>query len=87
MTGANNNDHHDISRRNLMKGAAAAAGTLSLATATLASPTADAELRRLWEALKAAFKGFEPSKRFHAYSLSRGAPSTTRPPLHRKAYP
>ena len=27
-------------------------------------------------------KGFEPSKRFPVYSLSRGAPSTTRPPLH-----
>ncbi len=26
-------------------------------------------------------KGFEPSKRFPVYSLSRGAPSTTRPPL------
>ncbi len=29
-------------------------------------------------------KGFEPSRRFPAYSLSRGAPSTTRPPLHRR---
>ncbi len=26
-------------------------------------------------------KGFEPSRRFPVYSLSRGAPSTTRPPL------
>ena len=26
-------------------------------------------------------KGFEPSRRFLAYSLSRGAPSTTRPHL------
>ena len=26
-------------------------------------------------------KGFEPSRPFRAYSLSRGAPSTTRPPL------
>ncbi len=25
--------------------------------------------------------GFEPTKGFHPYSLSRGAPSTTRPPL------
>jgi hypothetical protein len=28
-------------------------------------------------------KGFEPSRRFPAYSLSRGAPSTTRPRLRR----
>ena len=27
--------------------------------------------------------GFEPPKRSPAYSLSRGAPSATRPPLHR----
>jgi ribosomal protein L20 len=26
-------------------------------------------------------KGFEPSRSFHLYALSRGAPSTTRPPL------
>ena len=25
--------------------------------------------------------GFEPTRPFRAYSLSRGAPSTTRPPL------
>ena len=31
-------------------------------------------------------KGFEPSRRFPAYSLSRGAPSTTRPRLHRWVY-
>ena len=29
-------------------------------------------------------KGFEPSRSFHLYSLSRGAPSTTRPPLRRR---
>ena len=29
-------------------------------------------------------KGFEPSRRLPAYSLSRGAPSTTRPPIRRK---
>ena len=29
-------------------------------------------------------KGFEPSRRFLAYALSRGAPSTTRPPVHRR---
>ena len=28
-------------------------------------------------------KGFEPSIPFRVYSLSRGAPSTTRPPLRR----
>ena len=31
-------------------------------------------------------KGFEPSRRFLAYSLSRGAPSTTRPRLRRRVY-
>ncbi len=31
-------------------------------------------------------KGFEPSRRFLAYALSRGAPSTTRPPLRRRGY-
>src|SRR6056297_418762 len=31
-------------------------------------------------------KGFEPSRRFPAYSLSRGAPSTTRPRLRRRSY-
>ena len=31
-------------------------------------------------------KGFEPSRRFPAYSLSRGAPSTTRPRLRRPVY-
>ena len=31
-------------------------------------------------------KGFEPSRRFPAYSLSRGAPSTTRPRLRRWVY-
>ncbi len=29
-------------------------------------------------------KGFEPSRRLPAYALSRGAPSTTRPPLRRR---
>ncbi len=32
-------------------------------------------------------KGFEPSRRFPAYSLSRGAPSTTRPRLRWRVYP
>ena len=32
-------------------------------------------------------KGFEPSRRFPAYSLSRGAPSTTRPRLRWPVYP
>ena len=32
-------------------------------------------------------EGFEPSRQFPAYSLSRGAPSTTRPRLHRLPYP
>lgn len=32
-------------------------------------------------------KGFEPSRPFRAYSLSRGAPSTTRPRLRRRVYP
>ena len=27
-------------------------------------------------------KGFEPSRRLPAYTLSKRAPSTTRPPLH-----
>ncbi len=27
-------------------------------------------------------EGFEPSRPFRAYSLSRGAPSTTRPRVH-----
>ena len=31
-------------------------------------------------------KGFEPSKRVNVYSLSRGAPSTTRPRLRRRVY-
>ena len=31
-------------------------------------------------------KGFEPSRRFPAYSLSRGAPSTTRPRFRRLVY-
>ena len=31
-------------------------------------------------------KGFEPSRRFPAYSLSRGAPSTTRPRLRHRTY-
>ena len=31
-------------------------------------------------------KGFEPSRPFRAYSLSRGAPSTTRPRLRRRVY-
>ena len=31
-------------------------------------------------------KGFEPSRRFPAYTLSRRAPSTTRPPLRRRVY-
>ena len=31
-------------------------------------------------------KGFEPSRRLPAYSLSRGAPSTTRPPVHLSGY-
>ena len=30
--------------------------------------------------------GFEPTRRFPAYSLSRGAPSTTRPRLHLRVY-
>ena len=34
----------------------------------------------------AEWKGFEPSRRSLAYSLSRGAPSTTRPPLRRRGY-
>ncbi len=34
--------------------------------------------------LMAETKGFEPSRRFPAYSLSRGAPSTTRPRLRRR---
>ena len=32
-------------------------------------------------------KGFEPSVRVNVHSLSRGAPSTTRPRLHQLAYP
>ena len=36
--------------------------------------------------LVAETKGFEPSRRFPVYSLSRGAPSTTRPRLHRSVY-
>ena len=32
-------------------------------------------------------KGFEPSRRFPAYTLSRRAPSTTRPPVRRRVYP
>ena len=36
--------------------------------------------------LVAETKGFEPSRRFPAYSLSRGAPSTTRPRLRRREY-
>ena len=32
-------------------------------------------------------KGFEPSRRFPAYTLSRRAPSTTRPPLRWRVYP
>ncbi len=32
-------------------------------------------------------KGFEPSRPFRAYSLSRGAPSTTRPRLRWRVYP
>ncbi len=35
------------------------------------------------QCLMAETKGFEPSRRFPAYSLSRGAPSTTRPRLRR----
>ena len=31
-------------------------------------------------------KGFEPSRPFRAYSLSRGAPSTARPQLRRRVY-
>ena len=34
----------------------------------------------------AEWKGFEPSKRSPVYSLSRGAPSTTRPPLRGRVY-
>ncbi len=30
--------------------------------------------------------GFEPTRRFPVYSLSRGAPSTTRPRLHLRVY-
>ena len=33
--------------------------------------------------MMAETKGFEPSRRFPVYSLSRGAPSTTRPRLRR----
>ena len=32
-------------------------------------------------------KGFEPSNESPRYSLSRGAPSTTRPRLRRRVYP
>ena len=31
-------------------------------------------------------QGFEPWRRLPAYTLSRRAPSTTRPPLHRKIF-
>ena len=31
-------------------------------------------------------KGFEPSRQLPAYTLSRGAPSTTRPPLRGRGY-
>ncbi len=31
-------------------------------------------------------KGFEPSRQLPAYSLSRGAPSTARPPVHLQVY-
>ena len=31
-------------------------------------------------------KGFEPSRRFPAYTLSRRAPSTTRPPVRGRRF-
>ena len=34
-----------------------------------------------YEEIVAETKGFEPSRRFPAYTLSKRAPSTTRPPL------
>ena len=44
--------------------------------------------RRMFaEGIMAERKGFEPSIRSPVYSLSRGAPSTTRPPLRGRRYP
>gem|GEM_PF-4639396 len=44
------------------------------------------DLPLLVRQVMAETKGFEPSRRFLAYSLSRGAPSTTRPRLRRCVY-
>ena len=40
--------------------------------------------QQICQGVMAERKGFEPSRRFPAYTLSRRAPSTTRPPLRRR---
>jgi hypothetical protein len=55
----------------------------SVHTASLTNPARQENVGFQQHLKVAEWKGFEPSRRFPACTLSRGVPSTTRPPLRR----
>ena len=61
--------------------------TRDRASAGQAAPAENIAKRLSASEIVADREGFEPSRRFPAYTRSRRAPSTTRPPVHSESGP